>query len=232
MFSGIFQCSMFCRLKMSLVSIIRIDNNKIYSDTCEMVRFSWFSGVCEHQNSYEAGTKGSPSVKKWYKNDIVHVWGEGWTPVPFLAQICQVPKTQISGFFTIEIKMLDHQLSCLSAYFQGEFKLFLVWRGSLEYPAPLPFRIVYMYKYERHFGKCYWKPFFPSSQEYSALTFKRRPWFLNWYKTNFILYPLRLHYGNLMLILVHSALPWAHKSFISAPPRDEAIRDIAKLCPA
>ena len=74
--------------------------------------------------------------------------------------------------------------------------------------------------------------FYPSSQEYSALTFKRGPWFLNWYKTNFILYPLRLHYGNLMLILVHSALPWAHKSFISAPPRDETIRDIAKLCPA
>ena len=74
--------------------------------------------------------------------------------------------------------------------------------------------------------------FCSSPQEYSALTFKRRPWFLNWYKTNFILYPLRLHYGNLMLILVHSALPWAHKSFISAPPRDEAIRDIAKLCPA
>ena len=36
------------------------------------------------------------------------------------------------------------------------------------------------------------------------MTFKRRPCFLNWYKTNFILCPLRLHYGNLMLILVHS----------------------------
>ena len=56
----------------------------------------------------------------------------GLQAIPFLAQIYQVHKPQGNGLCTHEILMLDHQLSYLPAYFQGEFSLYgSSWGGFL-----------------------------------------------------------------------------------------------------
>ena len=45
-----------------------------------------------------------------------------WSPpVTFLSQIYQVPKTLWNWLCKLEILMLDHHLSYLSAYFEGKF---------------------------------------------------------------------------------------------------------------